>query len=56
MSEHEHRWEFLRSEEDRHYYGTGRVREIVFHDVFFCRSCLFYQRVETRRDQKDVGS
>lgn len=47
MSEHEHRYVFLRSEDERLYYGTGRTREVKHWDVFFCESCLKYERVQS---------
>lgn len=47
MSEHEHRYVFLRSEDKKLYYGQGRIREVEHWDVFFCESCLSYERIKT---------
>lgn len=48
---HEHRFTFLRQEDETLYYGTGRIRETVQWDVFFCEGCLEYKRVEAKRQQ-----
>lgn len=43
VSEHQHKYVFLRSDKETLYYGTGRIREVKHYDVFFCEACLNYE-------------
>lgn len=43
MSEHQHHYVFLRSEQETMRYGTGRILEVRHFDVFFCDECLDYE-------------
>jgi hypothetical protein len=50
LSEHEHRYVFLRQEPRTTQQWGDRVHERVIEDVYFCESCLGYQRVRVRRE------
>ena len=45
---HEHKWQFLRTEEQ----NVGYDRNPTWHifDVYFCDRCLAYQRVHIRTE------
>jgi hypothetical protein len=47
----EHKYTYLRSEEERDMWGeaASRVRQVRHYDVFFCERCLQYRRLLVKR-------
>lgn len=56
MADHEHRFIFLRQENQTTKQWDDRVLERLVCDVFFCENCLTYNRVPVRREVPDTRS
>jgi hypothetical protein len=56
MSEHEHKFIFLRQEVRLTRQWGDRVHERVIEDVFYCERCTEYLRKPIRREQPDNRS
>lgn len=56
MSEHEHRYTFLRQEIRPTKWWDDRVLERIIEDVYFCDGCLSYRKVAVRREEPDRRS
>lgn len=54
MSDHQHRFVYLRQEEKNTGYDRNPVYEI--RDVYFCEGCLTYKRVHVRTEMPGTDS
>lgn len=51
-----HEWVFLRQEEHREHYATGRLRKTTSVDVFYCRRCLEYHEKVVGVQDAEAGT
>ena len=56
MSDHEHRYTYLRQETRPTKQWDWRVLERIVSDVYFCEGCLDYRKVDVRREVPDSRS